>query len=73
MNSVILVDAKKKKAMDWLRKYLTCQKLFSTFFPEREGKSKKRIVFSFLFLFWCVKTLGFGFHLENAKRETLPV
>lgn len=26
------------------------------------------MVFSFLFLFWCVKTLGFGFHLEKHKK-----
>lgn len=64
---------KKKKAMNWFWKYLTCWKLFNTFFPEQEGKSRKRMVFSFFFLFWCVKNLGFGFHLENAKRETLPV
>lgn len=64
---------KKKKAMNGFWKYLTCRKLFNTFFPEQEGKSRKRMVFSFFFLFWCVKNLGFGFHLENAKRETLPV
>lgn len=44
------------------------QKLLNTFFSEQEGKSSKRIVF----LFWCVKTLGFGFHLENAIKGTLP-
>lgn len=44
------------------------------YFLARAGREKqKRMAVSFLFLFWCVKTLGFVFHLENTERETLPV
>lgn len=32
---------------------------------------RKRIVFSFLFLFWGVKTLRFGFQLENREKKSI--
>lgn len=65
---------KKKKSYELVLKVFDLSKALQYFLSGAGREKQKKSGFQlFFFLFLCVKNLGFGFHLENAKRETLPV
>lgn len=54
--------------MNWLRKYLTCQKLVNAFFPEQKGKSRKKTGFQLSFPFLVCENFGVWFSFRKCRK-----